>query len=116
GELVVGHRYVAARGAMHDRDRRAPIALARDAPVAQAPLDLLLSELPFLQVSCNCIYSRVISQTVILSRIDADALFFLFVPGFPLFRVEFVVLVILSRPFFLLNGDRNSMTDYLLDR
>ena len=31
-------------GAMDDRDRAAPVALARDAPVAQAPLHLLLAE------------------------------------------------------------------------
>src|SRR5688500_19928469 len=35
---------VAARRAMHDRDRRAPVALARNAPVTQAPLHLLLAQ------------------------------------------------------------------------
>ncbi len=36
-ELVLGHRHDATADAMDDRDRRAPVALARDAPVAQPP-------------------------------------------------------------------------------
>ena len=35
-ELVVGHRDDAARVAVDDRDRAAPVALPREAPVAQA--------------------------------------------------------------------------------
>ena len=35
GQVVLGHRHDAAIGAMDDRDRTAPIALARHAPVAQ---------------------------------------------------------------------------------
>ncbi len=38
-QLVARHRHRAAVRAMDDRDRRAPVALARDAPVAQAILD-----------------------------------------------------------------------------
>ena len=34
-QVLLRHRHRAARGAMDDRDRRAPVALARDAPVAQ---------------------------------------------------------------------------------
>ena len=37
-QLVVGYRHVAAGRAVDDRDRAAPVALARDAPVAQAEL------------------------------------------------------------------------------
>ena len=54
GNQVFGqhHRQVAARApaprrmlvAVDDRDRRAPVALAADAPVAQAPGGLLLAE------------------------------------------------------------------------
>src|SRR3546814_9313386 len=36
-ELALRHRHQPARRAMDEGDRRAPIALARDAPVAQAP-------------------------------------------------------------------------------
>ena len=38
-QLVVGHGDLAARRAVDDRDRRAPVALARDQPVAQAVVD-----------------------------------------------------------------------------
>jgi hypothetical protein len=43
-QLVVGHRHVAAARAVDDRDRAAPVALARNAPVAQAELHLLLAQ------------------------------------------------------------------------
>ena len=35
-QLALGHRHLAALGAVDDRDRRAPVPLARDQPVAQA--------------------------------------------------------------------------------
>ena len=38
GQLIVRHGYGATRGALDDRNRAAPIALARHAPVAQAVL------------------------------------------------------------------------------
>ena len=47
GNLVVGHRHVAPQGsAVDDRNRRAPVALARDAPVAQAVGGLLFAQAP----------------------------------------------------------------------
>ena len=36
GQVALGHRHLAALGAVDDRDRRAPVPLARDEPVAQA--------------------------------------------------------------------------------
>ena len=39
--LIVGNRHFAAALAVHDRDRRAPIALARDEPIAKAEVDRL---------------------------------------------------------------------------
>src|SRR5207244_2176023 len=36
GQLLLGHRDDAATLAVHDRNRAAPVALARDEPVAQA--------------------------------------------------------------------------------
>ncbi len=38
-QLLVGHRHHPALIAVDDRDRRAPVALARDQPVAQAVVD-----------------------------------------------------------------------------
>ncbi len=43
-EILLGHGHHAAIVAVDDRDRRAPVALAADAPVAQAPGGLLLAE------------------------------------------------------------------------
>ena len=43
-QVLLRHRHRAARLAMDDRDRRAPVALARDAPVAQAVRRALLAQ------------------------------------------------------------------------
>ena len=43
-QILVRHRHVAAGGAVDDRDRAAPVALARDAPVAQALLHVLRAQ------------------------------------------------------------------------
>jgi hypothetical protein len=43
-QLVVGHRHDAARVAVDDRDRAAPVALPREQPVAQAVADRRLAE------------------------------------------------------------------------
>src|ERR1019366_2210066 len=40
-QLIVGHRHVAALLAVNQRNRTSPVALARYAPVAQAPLHAL---------------------------------------------------------------------------
>ena len=45
-QLVLRHRHDAAGLAMDDRDRAAPVALARDAPVAQAEIHLALGDRP----------------------------------------------------------------------
>src|SRR5205823_14358975 len=43
-QLLVGHRHRAARAAVDDRNRAAPVALPGDAPVAQAVLHALAAE------------------------------------------------------------------------
>ena len=45
-QVLLRHRHHAACLAMDDRDRAAPVALARDAPVAQAEVDLALGHRP----------------------------------------------------------------------
>ena len=45
-QLLRRHRHDAAVLAVDDRDRAAPVALARDAPVAQAEIDLALGDRP----------------------------------------------------------------------
>src|ERR1700739_3062260 len=53
GRAGFGTRYRAAVVAVNDRDRRAPVALARNAPVAQTVLHLLESKPARLQVGCD---------------------------------------------------------------
>ncbi len=72
-QLLVGHRDVAAGRAMHDRDRAAPVALARDAPVAQAPLHLLVAQAFGAQVGRDGLHRRLVGQAVIFPGIDAHA-------------------------------------------
>ena len=43
-QVALGHRHDAAARAMDDRDRAAPVALARHAPVAQAVIDGALAD------------------------------------------------------------------------
>ena len=49
GQLVVGHRDDAVLLAVDHRDRRAPVALARDAPVLQPVLDRPLADAALLR-------------------------------------------------------------------
>src|SRR6185295_11770322 len=48
-------RRVAALRAVDDRYRAAPVALARDAPVAQAPLNLFFPQPFFPEIGRDCI-------------------------------------------------------------
>ena len=48
-QVLLGHRHDAAGLAVDDRDRRAPVALPADAPVAQAPGGLLAAEAAVLE-------------------------------------------------------------------
>ena len=50
-QLVLGHRNDAAAGAVDDRNRAAPVALARHAPVAQAEVHLALAD-------AHCLHAR----------------------------------------------------------
>jgi hypothetical protein len=72
-QLVVGHRHRAAAVAVDDGDRAAPVALARDAPVAQAPLHLLFTDALGCQVGGDGVHGGVIAEAVVFARIDADA-------------------------------------------
>ena len=51
-QLVVRHRHVAADSAVDDRDRATPVALARNAPVAQPPVSLRLRPGPCASKRC----------------------------------------------------------------
>ena len=72
-QILVRHRHVAALRAVNERDRAAPVALARDTPVAQAPLHLLLAEALRLQVGRDRVDRRLVVEPVVLAGVDADA-------------------------------------------
>jgi hypothetical protein len=75
GRSGVGHRHDAAGVAMDDRDRAAPVALARDAPVAQAEVDLPLPWAPRALAFEPAIAARLASATSAVeeARIDHHA-------------------------------------------
>src|SRR5712691_10141352 len=58
---------------MNDRDRRAPVALARNAPVAKAPGDLFVAEAFRLEVGGDGVHRRLVVEPVVLARVDAAA-------------------------------------------
>jgi len=65
---------------VHDRNRRAPVALARDTPVAQPPLHLFFSEAFRFQVLGDRVNRLLVAQPVVLSRIDAKTVLGEFFP------------------------------------
>jgi hypothetical protein len=69
GQVFLGHGLRAAVGAVDDRNRRAPIALARDAPVAQAPGGLLLAQALFAQRMGDGIDGIAVRQALKLSEL-----------------------------------------------
>ena len=77
-QILVGHGNGAARLAMDDRDRAAPIALARDAPVAQAVVHLarahrLLAELRLFQPLRRLLEGALGVESVEERRVDHRA-------------------------------------------
>ena len=74
-QLVFRHRHRAASGAVDDRDRAAPIALAGHAPVAQAEIDLALSGARGLELRCECVQRGVEIHAVEFAGIDQPAAF-----------------------------------------
>ena len=77
-ELVDGDGHLAAVAAVNDRDGAAPVALARDAPVAQAIVDLALGdglagERRLLEAVRNGIEGRLDVETVHELRVDHHA-------------------------------------------
>ena len=77
-QLALRHRHDAAALAVDDRDRTAPIALARDAPVAQAEIDLPLRDRPAaarltLEPLGDLFFRRLDGHAVEEARIDHAA-------------------------------------------
>jgi hypothetical protein len=57
-----------------DRDRAAPVALARNAPVAQAELDFLVAEVLGGEVGGDGVDRGFVAEAVVLAGIDQLAL------------------------------------------
>ena len=90
-QLVVRHRLRTVLCAVHDRDRRAPVALARNAPVAQAPGGFLFAEVLCNQPVSNFVYCFALRQIVQAGAgVEYHDLFgrLATVPIFPLLCVE----------------------------
>ena len=73
GKVVLRHPHRAAPVAVDDRDRRSPVALARDAPVVKAVLDLRRREPPFPQPGHDAPLRIAARQPVELPRVHHGA-------------------------------------------
>ncbi|MCY1497244.1 hypothetical protein D9M68_312040 [compost metagenome] len=91
-QLVGRHRHVAAGVAVDDRDRAAPVALAADAPVAQAELGARLAEALGFEIGADSVEGSLVAEAVVLAGVDGDdGLVLDAVPLFPGGRLEIVV-------------------------
>src|SRR5437016_5161398 len=82
-QILFRHRDVAAVVAMDDRNRRAPITLARNAPVAQAVGDFLLAQAVGGEVGGDRVDGFLIAHAVVFAGIDAAAVFLVGIPLVP---------------------------------
>ena len=73
-QVLFRHRHVAAIGAVDDRDRRAPVALAGNTPVAQAVGDLLFAQTLGAQLFGDVIRCLRVVHAVERTGIDAHAI------------------------------------------
>ncbi len=71
-QLVGRHRDVAASLAVDDRDRAAPVALAADAPVAQAELGARLAQALGLEVGADGVEGGLVAEVVVLAGVDGE--------------------------------------------
>ena len=83
-QVLLGHRHDAADLAMDDRDRRAPVALPADAPVAQAPGRLLAAEAAVLERRGDRVDRDLVRQAAVVVGVDRDAARRVGVPVLPL--------------------------------
>ncbi len=68
---------------MDDRDRRAPVALPADAPVAQPPGRLLLAQPQGHEIGRHGIDSGLVAEPVVLARVHARAALLVGIPLLP---------------------------------
>ncbi len=73
GQVFLRHEHLAAMRAVDDRDRCAPVALARDEPVAQAEIHAALAEAFLLRLVHDALHRRLDVEAAELRRVDEDA-------------------------------------------
>ena len=100
GQLLGGYRDVAAGVAVDNRNRAAPVALAGNAPVAQAVLGFGFAGAECVQFGADGVEGSLKVQAVEFAAVDQAGAFFGAVPFVPVFRVV---------------GLRFVQFDYLLD-
>ena len=83
GQVFFRHRHRTMLGAVDDRNRRAPVALAAHAPVTQAPGGFLLTQAQRGQVGGDRVYAGLESQAVVFARVHCHTCAFFGVPGLP---------------------------------
>src|SRR5690606_16878047 len=82
-QVLFGDRNGAAVGAVDDGDGRAPVALARDTPVAQAPGGLFFAQAARRQVGGDGVDGFAVGQAIVLARVDGAAALLVAVPFLP---------------------------------
>src|SRR5690606_3273868 len=83
GQVWLGHRHGAAVGAVDDGDGGAPVPLARDAPVAQAPGGLLFAQALRGEIRGDGVDRLAVRQAVIFARVDRAANLLVGIPVLP---------------------------------
>ena len=81
GQVLLGHRHFAAARAMNDRDRRAPVTLSRNAPIAKPVGHALFAEPLRREIRGDRVDGLLIAHAVVLARVDQVAADLVFVPG-----------------------------------
>ena len=82
-QIFFWHRHIAAMVAVNDWNRRAPITLARNAPVAQAVGNFLFTDIQVGQYLGDRIGRFGIVHAIEATRVDAAAIFFIGIPVMP---------------------------------
>ena len=83
GQIFFRHRHCAMLRAMNDGDWRSPVALAADAPIAQAPGDFFLAQAFGGKVGSHGLDTRFKAQTIVFFRINSNAQLFVAIPVCP---------------------------------
>ena len=87
-QIFVRHRHITTRVAMNQRNRCAPITLARDAPIAQAIQHLLFAQPLGGQIGGYRVHGGAISQVIVFIGVFANAVLLVGIPFLPCIGAE----------------------------